>query len=169
MNVDEEIAELRRAAGARSDAELASLLFIQRSAVAQWRKRGSVPERARRSVEKLRAAAAAAKTVRGELDAISPGVRQLARALAIFYSAPRGWEFDEESDVTALARQLKVASGFFEEAERAAALLLEETMLRRGLDLEAAYGHLLAAPWFQREMMDAIMAPSSHRRRFAQG
>jgi hypothetical protein len=47
MTVDEEIAALRSAIGARNDVELAELLGIKKSAISQWRGRSSVPAKYR--------------------------------------------------------------------------------------------------------------------------
>lgn len=160
MSVEEQIAELRQQAGARNDAELASMLFIHRSAIAQWKKRGTVPDKARRAVEKLRLNHAAERSAASELDRLPVGVRQLARALAILYLKPSRADLDDSREVKALARELKVAALHFQEAERAAALILLRD-LKRGVDLDVSYERLIRAPGFDSMMIEVIMAPNA--------
>lgn len=164
MDVEAEIAELRQQAGARNDAELASLLFIHRSAISQWRKRGSVPDKAKAAVQKLKANQQADRDAANELNAVPPGVRQLARALAIYYSTPSDYDVDQPSQRKALARELKLSALHFYEAERAAALLLTAVVENEDGDVEAAYEWLLNSSWFNKEMTEIIIAPQSFRR-----
>lgn len=160
MAVEEEIAELRRVAGASTDSELASLMNLQRSAISQWRKRGKVPDRARRSVEKLAANQDAQKRFRADLESLPVNQRQLARALAILYHDP-GPLPDTAAGFTALARELKIAALYFEETERAAAILLRYRMALDGSDPEAAYLALLRSSSLNQDILTAIMMPST--------
>ena len=161
MAVEDDIAELRRSAGARSDAELASLLFIHRSAISQWRKRGSVPDKARRAVERLRLNQEAAKTAREETDQFSPTLRLLARAMAILDAVPPAFDTDTKQGLVALAQHLKKAALHFEEAERAGAMLILKSVRMGDPDEETAFLRRIKSRQFlHQEMLEEQMMPS---------
>jgi hypothetical protein len=149
--VEQEIDALKRQLGASTDSQLAAVLGLQRSAIAQWKKRGAVPDKARRAIEWTVAHRGANDEARAEFSRLPATLRQISRAISLLYVIRSTEEGDNEPAVL-LDRAL-----FLDELERAAYILLSETMKREGLDAPEAYRRICTATTFETDLTAKLM------------
>lgn len=88
-NLEGDIAAMRAALGASSDAQMAEMLGLTRGAVTQWRKRGSIPEKARRRVESYRLAGRAGVALQDRARELGDQLMYEGRCLALFLAPSR--------------------------------------------------------------------------------
>ena len=154
-DIEAEIAAMREAVRAKSDAELAELLGVGRSAVSQWRKRGAVPERAKRQADEVRSHLDHYASARAKVAALPVEVQTAAIALAIAYvyrhASGEGRRLDD---------RLFQLSGAFDQIVLAAALLIREERL----PAEVALSVLLGGKQLERNMTDALLPPLRSRK-----
>lgn len=142
---------MKRQLSAATDSELAAALDIQRSAISQWKKRGAVPAKARRRCELIARHQDENEQARRQFSALPATIRQISRALALRYVIQTTELGDEEAGAL-LARAL-----FLDEIERAAYILLTETMAQAGLDAPTAYRRLCVSPDLETGLAGKLM------------
>jgi hypothetical protein len=132
---------LKREVGAATDSELASLLGIQRSAVAQWRRRSKVPEKARLKVKFLVGANLHEKMARERAEHLSAETLIYGRALALSVIALKTGPFALQADFEAL--WFRRAALTFDRSAIAAAEIIAAVMEQTGGTAWDAYRDLL--------------------------
>lgn len=123
-DVEAQIVALRADAGARNDAELASLLGIDRSAVTQWRRRGRIPKSAILGAADLRRQRECVFTA--VLDRLGADELLYAKALAALFVARYSTSLRGRDEVVDPTR-LRAWMVDFDGLTTAAAVLLAET------------------------------------------
>lgn len=82
--VEEEISALKAAVGATTDAQLSDILGYSHGVITQWRRRGSVPDKARRRAEAFRKGGEIGLRIDGRRRELGHQVLYEGRCLAIF-------------------------------------------------------------------------------------
>lgn len=151
MSVEDEIGAMRAQLGAPNDARLAMMLNVQRSAIAQWKKRGRVPDKARLRAEAMAEELARGDSARVEYVSDPSSGRLLSRALALKYMN------DSASVADATANGYMFRALFLDQLYPAAkALMIEATGAHPDGDDEAAYRQLFAAPDLEARFLRAL-------------
>ena len=146
--VEDEIARLKSELGAETDAELATVLGLQRSAIAQWKKRGRVPDKAKRRVAWLKEHRNENEYAKEDFNLLSVSLRQICRAVALLYIV-------RTSDTAALEPDILLGrSLFFDEIERASFLLLSDIMDNKQIDAAAAYNVIFSLPNLETDLAE---------------
>ena len=87
--LDAEISAMRETVGAASDAQLAEILGLTRGAVTQWRKRGSIPDKAKSRVESFRLLGRDRVAAQDRAKALGSQLMFEGRCLALFLAPSR--------------------------------------------------------------------------------
>jgi hypothetical protein len=135
--VDEEIASMRVALGLPSDAQLAEMLGYTPGAITQWRRRGGVPDKARRRFESYQRNISSGHLRQRRRDDLGKEIMFAGRFLAIFLApsvdaAGRRFKLLGYEDV------LREYTSYFNEIELACAEEVSETMSRNGANATEA-------------------------------
>lgn len=151
LSVDGEIEEMKRKLGAASDSELAAVLGFQRSTIAQWKKRGAIPVRAKIMASNLASHIVENNNARWQLSSIAPAIRQISRAISLKYIIQSTEEYDLEPD------GLIARAAYMDEIERSAYLLLKEIMKSRKQDAPSAFRFICSMDDFETELTKHLM------------
>jgi hypothetical protein len=133
------IEALKRLVGAANDAELAKRLEIQRSAIAQWKKRGRIPDKARRRAEDFADRRDRETEAVLSHPALPTGMQNAARALALRYLMGKT-PGNDLSD----SKRMFILANFFTGLERASYLALNRHWESFEQTLQEAYHSLFA-------------------------
>lgn len=153
--VEVEIDGYKTALGAATDSDFATIMGLQRSTIAQWKKRAAIPESARRRIAWTIAHRQANETARSEFAKLPVTQRHISRAIALLYVV-RSTEVSDLGPQEMLNRAL-----FLDEIERAASMLLAETMEQERADAGQAYQALFALePADFETRLTAILMPA---------
>ena len=151
------IADMRKAVGAVTDAELAAKLEVNPSAISQWKKRGSVPEKALRRVEAIREQRAKYYKLDEFNKTLDATVRHRAIMLAIHFAANRDTWFNGQLDTNEYMSTLGLYASQFDAVLAACAFMILEAMRDAGSP-EAAFDHLIDGPSLRAEIMSRALA-----------
>lgn len=152
MNALVELEEFKRQLNVVSDADLAAILGYQRSAVAQWKKRGSIPESAKQTIHAHIEFRNRNERARFEFSKIPATKRHFAKALVIRYLIETTLEIDGDFEPDGLLYRAIEMDNF----ELAAAKLLDRQLAEGAKDLSAAFRRVLAAPEFIADLAGEI-------------
>lgn len=156
-SVEQIIAQMRAATGAASDADLARLLGLQRSAIAQWKKRGSVPAKALRKADQIAFAVTREGQAVAWLETVPQDIRIYAKALAIKCASPTDYRVDAMDAKRALALRLYRKASLFEELAVACALKLDQLLqMQPRLTPQSAFISLLFDPYLEHDVSEKI-------------
>ena len=151
------IDDMRKAVGAVTDAELAAKLDVNPSAISQWKKRGSVPEKALRRVETIREQRARYYKLDEFNKTLDPNVRHKAIMLAIHFSANRDTWYNGQLDFNEYMSTLGLYASQLDAVLAASAFMILEAMREVGTP-EAAFEHLINGPGLRAEIMSRALA-----------
>lgn len=151
------IDDMRKAVGAVTDAELAAKLEVNPSAISQWKKRGSVPDKAIRRVESIREQRARLYKLDEFNQTLNPDVRHRAIMLAIHFSANRDTWYNGQLSTNEYMSTLGLYAAQFDAILTASAFMLLEAMRENGSP-EAAFQHLVNGPNLRAEIMSKALA-----------
>lgn len=152
FDLDVEIAELRDRVGASNDAELATALGIQRSAISQWRKRGRIPEKTKADVRRLERNRAAGDASLPAIAALPVIEAEICRAMAIAFIAR--YSREEPTRLLHWSRQ------FNEVIAAAARLLRSRSAISRfqGSALGEVFAYTVGEDkFFEHDMIEELM------------
>ena len=150
-SLDVEIDELKRAARASTDAELASIIGVKPSAVAQWRRRGRIPDKARFKVDNLLFAKERNDRALNFRQTQSIDVVVYSRALALAYCS-KGLDKLDAENVAFYAERLRDDALFFEEICAATAIILIRRQHYWGLTAWEAFQKLLTSQFLHQDI-----------------
>jgi hypothetical protein len=161
--VDEIIATMREITGAKSDAELAGMLDLQRSAIAQWKKRQSVPEKAKRKADHIAFAQERSNRATVWAASLPAEIAGYARALAVAYLAPLGLRDLPEDTQKQVAERLYQEVLFFDEVAAACALrITQRTQMSDHPTPREVYSKLLFDPYFKHDIFEMFTSGALH-------
>lgn len=155
--VEQIIDQMRAATGATSDADLARLLGLQRSAVAQWKKRGSVPAKAMGKADQIAFAITREGQAEAWLETMPQDIRAYAKALAIKCASPTDYRAESAEAKRNLALRLYRKASLFEELAVACALKLDQLLqMQPRLTAQSAFISLLFDPYLEHDVSEKI-------------
>lgn len=124
-DVEELVEAMKAQAGASSDAQLASILGVERSAVSQWKRRGKVPKAALLKVSALELAATREGRFSRYLASLPQDVVFYGKALATLYCA-KSATYRVQGETVIDPERLRQAVTFFDELCAAGAYLIDK-------------------------------------------
>lgn len=144
-DVAAQIDELKELLGIATDASLAEELGLQKSAIAQWRRRNAIPQHVMLSLEKRRNKIT--PLPRGDLEEAFPAVVNMYALMVCMLIAPSIEVIDaRESERKALLSELTDLASYFNEFRAGAALILMRIMRRENIEVDEAFEVLIRSP-----------------------
>jgi len=144
QNANEAIEEMKQLLDVKTDGELADALGLQKTAVAQWRRRQSIPSHAMLRLQEARRLKLSALSDEGLEDAFAAVVGEHALMIACLLT-PSQSDL-EVSGLEAVTRELATSATWFPELRLSAALALTRRMKFDGVGIEAAFNSIILSP-----------------------
>ena len=144
-DVAAQIEELKQLLGISTDAGLAEELGLQKTAIAQWRRRNAIPQHVKLSLEKKKNNIA--PLPRGDLEDAFPAVVNMYAVMVCMLIAPSIDIIEMNApDRRKRISELTDLASHFNEFRAGAALILLRIMRRNNIEVDEAFEVLVHSP-----------------------